>query len=141
MTSSDLDEPSAQLLIARNAAKEAVSDENLTPPQHQAVQELLDAMAQDGLYNLVGPSGSGKTFLAWHLTAKHDDWSYYAWLPVIEDVDASVAIVDNAPATRTASRRAREIRTFTDADTVIVLSKNAIPEATAYVHLSNVEQA
>jgi len=135
MISSNSNDPSADLLIERNSEKQAVSEASLSTVQQEAAEELLEQLSQDGLYNLVGPPESGKTFLAWYLTITNDDWTYFAWLPVKSAIQASVVVVDNTTASRTASRRAREVKAFTEGDSVVVLSETAIPEATGYVHL------
>jgi len=136
MISSDSTEPSANLLVERNGEKKAVSEINLSAAQHKAAQSLREQLTDGGLYNLVGPAGSGKTFLAWYLTSTHDDWSYFAWLPVKSTVNGAVVVIDNVAATRAASRRAREVRAFTNADSILILSETAVPEATEYIHLS-----
>lgn len=135
MTSNNYNTPSAMLLTRRNAEKEAVADGELSRMQKKTAEELVDLLDDEGLYNLVDDSGSGKTFLAWYLAAENPEWEYYAWLPVTSTVEASTVIVDNASPTRAASRRAREIRTFTPADTVLVLSETPIPEVTERVYL------
>lgn len=128
--------PSAQVLVQRNELKNQVKDENLWPSQRQAADELVSLVKQGGLYNLTGSSDSGKTFLAWHLTRTRDSWRYFPWLPVEEKVEAETVIVDNAPPTRSASRRAREIRAFTPVSSVVVVSEEPIPESTNRVVLN-----
>ena len=63
-----------------------------------------------------------------------DGWGYAPWLPV-KNASAQVLFVDNVPATRTASRRAREIIGFDTPETVISVSRKPVPETKASVEI------
>lgn len=135
MNSTNAGSPSASLLADQNQQKTLASRKTLTSPQKNAADQLTSLAADHGVYNLVGKSGAGKTVLAWCLVQEHEDWKYYPWLPVTDIVNATTVIIDNVAPTKVASRRAREVKTFTDVTSVIVLSQRVIPEATDQIHL------
>lgn len=131
----DNTQPSASLLQESNAAKNHVIEQALRAEQERAVKELDQSTNEGGIVNLRGEAKSGKTFLAWYIARSRDDWRYHPWLPTPTPVTTRNVIVDNVAATRVASRRLREIKTFDGATTVVGVSRQPLPEASVMVSL------
>ncbi|WP_251331425.1 AAA family ATPase [Haloplanus pelagicus] len=137
MTSNSMSSPVAELLQKSNEAKRRLQDDLLTDDQIAVRSKLLEFADQDGgHYNLYGARGVGKTTLAKYMMVHQNGWGYAPWLPV-KNASTRVLFVDNVPATRTASRRAREIIGFDTPDTVISVSRKPVPETKARVTLSD----
>jgi ABC-type glutathione transport system ATPase component len=128
--------PSASQLTERNKEKRFVAEDNLTQTQKEAAEDLTSCIETGGICNLVGEVGIGKTFLAWCLVDSNDEWEYSPWLPVDKKVESNCVFVDNVASTKTASRRARELKTFNEeVDSVVVISEKRVPEVNNVVGL------
>lgn len=127
--------PVAELLQKCNKTKRRLQDDLLTEDQTTARSKLLEFANQNGShYNLYGARGVGKTTLVKYMMIHQNGWGYAPWLPV-KDATTQVFLIDNVPATRTASRRTREIIAFDTPETVISVSRKPVPEARARVEL------
>lgn len=125
----------ASMLVERNARKENVASGNISADVENAVT-YLTAIEEPGIYNLVGRDETKLTETAWRLANTSQEWMYVPWMSPPKDVDALKVIVDRVAATRMASRRIREIRTFDSAEIVVAVSQSVLPEINQVIRIS-----
>jgi hypothetical protein len=93
----------------------------------QTILKTIESYEDTRLVNVHGPSGAGKTFLGWVLDWEYNHWSYYPWIPR-PPIDEMYVIMDNVASKRVASRRVREFVDFGDAEVIVALSREPVPE-------------
>lgn len=125
----------ASMLVERNARKEDVASGNISAGVENAVT-YLTAIEEPGIYNLVGRDETKLTETAWRLAKTSQEWMYIPWMSPPKDVDGFKVIVDRVAATRMASRRIREIRTFDSAEIVVAVSQSVLPEINQVIRIS-----
>lgn len=116
-----------------NRAKERLTPAHLSSAQKSHYSAIVRGETGP-LLNLYGPAHSGKSFLAKTIASKNPEWDYHPWAPS-GPINEKTLIVDNVPATRIASRRIREYRTFDDAKQVVAISRSQLPEISERLHL------
>jgi hypothetical protein len=126
---SDKTHVTADLLTEQNLKKQRVSEGSL-PSEVTEVIGQITSLEAAGIYNLVGKDRDVLTDVAWGVAVNDPEWEYVPWPSPAETLDSERVIVDNVAATREASRRVREIRTFDGANIVVAVSRKPIPEIT-----------
>lgn len=119
----------ADLIAEQNLKKQRVLEEQ-TPPDIREIIDKIASIEEPGIYNLIGRDSDVLTNVAWSVAVNNPGWEYVPWPSPVETLDSEKVVVDNVAATREASRRVREIRTFDAADIVVAVSRKPTPEIT-----------
>lgn len=120
-------EPAADLLRDSNGRKEKA----VTGPASAHIQDIIartnDAVKESRLIAVLGSEVVDIRELGWRL-ASQSGWEYRPWASASAPLNSAYVVVDNVAPTRTASRRLREILSFDDADAVVALVGEPLPE-------------
>lgn len=82
---------------------------------------------EEGFYNIYGSPQVGKTVTSWTLASENEDWVYYPW-PSSDPTEGQRVLIDHVAATRYASRTVRQTITYDNADVVVAVSREPLPE-------------
>lgn len=124
----------ADLLTEKNLRKKHVSKGSLPSEVTELIDQII-SLETAGIYNLVGKDRDVVTDVAWGVAVNGPEWEYVPWPCLRETLNSEKMIVDNVAATREASRRVREFRTFDGASIVVAVSQKPIPEITNTIEL------